>query len=210
MKGGEFKKAVQILAGTYDKDILSIEVATITSVDTSSGSPTQWTCAATPESGIATTPITGILLSAVPCSNGFILVPAVGSNVILAITTRNDVYVLMTSEVDQLIFYRDNNDGTFQKFTIDSSGITMGDGSFGGLVKLVDTSNPSNGLLTRINAIESFIKTLQTAINTWVPNPGDGGAALKTALTTWLGSTAPSTNRGMLENTKIVHGIPIT
>src|SRR5581483_6049291 len=97
-KAAELKKLIQILAGTYDKDTRSLEVAVVNSVNT-----TDWSCAATPTSGNAQTPITDIRLSAEPASNGFILVPAEGSTVILDITLRNDVYVLMCSEVDQVI-----------------------------------------------------------------------------------------------------------
>lgn len=204
-KAAELKKQIQILAGTYDKDIVSIEVATINSVDL-----TNWSCTATPVSGLATTPITDIMLTAEPSSNGFVLVPAVGSNVILAITLRNDIYVLMTSEVDQFIFYRDNGNATFHSFVIDNDGITTGDGTFGGMVKLVDPVDPTAGVLARLNALESFVGTLKTAMAGWIPVPGDGGAALKVALIAWLATITPSTTRTQLENTTFNQGNPLT
>lgn len=203
-KAAELKKAIQILAGTYDKDIISIEVCVVNSVDT-----TNWLCTATPTSGEAPTQITDIMMSAEQASNGFVLVPVVGSTIIVAITLRNDVYVLMTSEVDQVIYYRDNGDGTFHSFVWNANGFQEGDGSYGGMIKLLD-SNIQYGLLARLNAIESFISTLQTAINGWVPVPNDGGAALKTALAAWLGSTAPSTTRPMIENPDFTHGKKLT
>lgn len=38
-------------------------------------------------------------------------------------------------------------------------------------------------------SVQARFDALKTAINGWVPVPNDGGAALKTALTTWLGQS---------------------
>jgi hypothetical protein len=213
-----YKKLIQQLAGTYDKDYIEFEIAQVDAVDISGSSPTQWTITCHPVSGIAQTPANGVAgpnytdvqLSAELGSNGFILVPTVGSNVILAVTLRNEIYVFMTSEVDQLIFYRDNGGGTFHSFVINSSGITTGDGSFGGIPKLLDPSDPTAGVLARLNALESFVGTLKTAMGVWTPVAGDGGAALKAAIATWLASTTPNTTRTQLENKTFTQGKPLT
>lgn len=199
-KAAELKKIIQILAGTYDKDFLSFELATIDTIDTN-----EWTCTATPVSGLAQTEITDIQLSAELSSNGLILVPKIGSNVILAITLRNEVYVMMCSEVDQLIFYRDNGDNTFQSFIINGDGIAMGDGSYGGLV-IGDTST---GLQAQINNLNAQVQALIKLLTTWIVTPNDGGAALKAAAISALPGL-PNADFSQILSSHIKHGKPLT
>lgn len=175
---GDIQRAVQILAGTYDKDLISFEVAQIITVDTSN-----WTCQAKLVSSTAQNIITNIQLSAEQASNGFIQVPKEKSNVILATTFRNEIYVFMCSEIDALVFHQLNSDGkTYEEFVINCNsstklplGITISDGStngiamnsagtiqvndgtFGGIVKLVDPNNSNAGVLARLNNIEAWI-----------------------------------------------------
>lgn len=61
----------------------------------------------------------------------------------------------------------------------------------------------SSSLVTRQNNSENKINALITAINTWVPAAGDGGAALKVALTAWLTSMVPVTTLNDIKNDSI-------
>lgn len=61
----------------------------------------------------------------------------------------------------------------------------------------------SSSLVTRQNNSENKINALITAINAWVPAAGDGGAALKVALTAWLTTTVPVTTINDIKNDQI-------
>lgn len=146
---GTIQRAIQILAGTYDKDLLSFEVAQVTAVDTAN-----WLCTATLVSGTVQTTYNNVQLTAEKASNGFIQVPKVNSNVILAITWRNEVYVFMCSEVDALVFHQLNSDGTtYEELVINCNsgfnaalplGIQITDGGGNGIVITSGTGAPSN------------------------------------------------------------------
>lgn len=110
---GAVQKAIQMLAGTYDKDVITLEVAQITAVDTAN-----WLCTAQLVSGTAQNILTNIQLTAELASNGFVQVPRVGSNVILVTTFRNEVYIFMCSEIDALVFHQLNSDGSYEEFVI--------------------------------------------------------------------------------------------
>jgi hypothetical protein len=135
---GTIQRAIQMLAGTYDKDKLDFELANIISVDTQN-----WQCKAQLISGTKQTIYSNVQLTSEVASNGFVQVPKVGSNVILAITWRNEVYVFMCSEVDALVFHQANNDDnkTFEEFVICCNsdlnlplGIQLTDGGGNGIV----------------------------------------------------------------------------
>jgi hypothetical protein len=137
-----------MLAGTYDKDLLSFEVAKVISVDTAN-----WLCTAQLVSGTVQTTYTNIQLTAEQASNGFIQVPKVSRNVILAITWRNEVYVFMCSEIDALVFHQKNTDGSYEEFVINCNanfnsalplGIQLVDGGGNGVVITSGTGAPSN------------------------------------------------------------------
>lgn len=189
---GDINKLIQQICGVYNKDLLSIEIATVQTVDLD-----EWTCTAIPQSGIAQTLITGIQFSAELSSNGFILVPAIGSNIIVVQTLRNENYVFMCSEVDQFIFYCDNGDGTFQSFVINKNGITLGDGSYGGI--------PIDGkILSNLGSLLTYMNSQFTAIATALNGLGGGlGAPITEGM-------ANSPTMESTQNKEINHGIPIT
>jgi len=65
---------------------------------------------------------------------------------------------------------------------------------------------PQSDIATHLNTIENKINALITAVNAWTPVPNDGGAALKTALTTWLGSSLTNTTQANISSTVTFHG----
>jgi len=79
-----------------------------------------------------------------------------------------------------------------------SAGLELNGNSFGGLVKVSPTVN-------KLNAIENKINQLIGLISGWVPAAGDGGAALKTLLTTWASSILVTTVVANLENPNVKH-----
>jgi hypothetical protein len=130
------------------------------------------------------TPINGdaeffdVLLNA-DADKGFTLIPKDGSVVIVQQTSQATAYVSMVSKVDQIYLAGDAN---------------------GGLVKV-------NDLVSKLNRIENDINVLKLVFSTWVPVPTDGGAALKTAATAWLGQQIlPITTINDLSNNTVKHG----
>jgi|SRR6185312_16019029 len=218
---GAIQRAVQILAGTYDKDLLSFEVAKVQSVDTQN-----WLCSAQLVSSNVQTVYNNIQLTSEKTSNGFIQVPKINSNVILAITWRNEVYVFMCSEVDALVFHQKNSDGSYEEFVIStttgtgntplplgiqlvdgggngivisSSGtIKINDGSYGGLV----IANGANGLQNQLNNMNAQLQEIITLLQT---NPY---LSLQTAANAAGFGTPvlPAANFSSIINTDVTHG----
>ncbi len=60
--------------------------------------------------------------------------------------------------------------------------INLGDQSAADFVAL------AGKVLTELNKLASDVNSLKTVFSAWIPVPNDGGAALKTAATTWFGS----------------------
>lgn len=110
-------------------------------------------------------------------SSGVLIIPSVGSVVMLEQTSINSGYITMYSEVDEIVFL---------------------DGTNGGLVKVSE-------LVDKINTIENDINTLKNAFSSWVTVPNDGGAALKAITSSWSGQQMQPTQVSDLENEKVKH-----
>lgn len=104
--------------------------------------------------------------------------PAVGSTVFLARVSDFDFYVIGYSRVDLVSF---------------------GDGTFGGMVKVIE-------LTQKLNNLENDINTLKQAFAAWVTVPNDGGAALKAIAATWFGASLTPTIQSEIENENLTHG----
>jgi hypothetical protein len=124
---------------------------------------------------------------------GFVLFPAVGSDVIIGQMSSGGWFVSMYSVLDSLMLKVET-----QTMEVSKDGFVWNGGSLGGLVKIAD-------LVSKLNALEQDINSLKTAFSAWVPVPNDGGAALKTAAGSWSGSQLVQTQKGDLEDTKITH-----
>ncbi len=109
--------------------------------------------------------------------SGVLIVPKVGSKVIVTMVNTTLGYVSCYGEVEEIIFLNGDN---------------------GGVVKVSD-------LVTKLNNLENDINNLKSLIGAWVPVLGDGGTALKTALTTWFGDPLTPTTESELENDKFKH-----
>jgi hypothetical protein len=117
------------------------------------------------------------LQSDLSLTGGICIFPKVDSNVIIGFLHKTQAFVMLYSEIDQII---------------------INGGQLGGLVKIQD-------LVTRINTIENDVNALKQVLTTWVPVASDGGAALKAAATSWAGSTLQNTTVSQIEDTKVTH-----
>ena len=147
---------------------------------------------------IGTLELTDVRLRAVLNSESdkIVVTPKRGSRVLVADLSGgsySDLAVLSYSEAEKVEVVIEQT-----TCTIDKDGIVMNGGNNGGLVNIDD-------LVAHINTIEDDINNLKTALSGWTPAPNDGGAALKTAITTWFGTPIANTQKSDFEDTKITH-----
>jgi hypothetical protein len=86
--------------------------------------------------------------------------------------------------------------GEVQTFSLNAVETIFNDGLNDGLVKL-------NPLLEKINNLENEVNSLKQILLAWTPVPSDGGAALKTAVSTWAATNMVMTQKSDLENPAI-------
>jgi hypothetical protein len=131
MSDRSIREAVQWLAGTKLSDnVYSLE-ATVKSVDEGAR-----TCVCQIVSGKVNNILDGVQLMA-GVDDGFLIIPAVGSNVKIIKSDFTDAYIAQYSEVDKIIFRG---------------------GDLGGLVKVISN-------VQRLNLIENKINSLLAAYN---------------------------------------------
>lgn len=122
--------------------------------------------------------LTDVKLRATEGSNGFLIVPADNSQVLISrVMGTDDFFVSMFSEVAEVM---------------------INGGENGGLINI-------EAHVSRMNAIEQDINSLKQIIADWVPTANDGGAGFKTAAATWAGQQLQETARGQLEDITITH-----
>jgi len=142
-----YKTAIQMLAGTFNRDLVDLLICTVDSI-----SDDQFTCDCTPISGNAKTSIPGVKLNAEK-NAGFLIIPKVGSTIVLATSTRNNYFVLLYSDIDKVICIIDANNS----YEFSSSGFIWNDGTLGGLVNI-------NILLNKLHTLEGFVNNVKTAV----------------------------------------------
>lgn len=76
--------------------------------------------------------------------------------------------------------------------------IAINGGKLGGLINIEQ-------LTEKLNTIEDDINSLKNVMSTWTPVAQDGGAALKTSVSTWAGQTLTKSQRGDYEDETIKH-----
>lgn len=182
MKDREIEESIQKLAGTYQKDIVSLKLCTVTSVDKESR-----TCECTPISGNADTTIPKVRLMA-EANDGFLVLPKAGSTVMVALSSRGYAYVFMYSDIDE-VNITIGEAGNYTSFDIKDGLQQFNDGSFGGMVKIVALTTKLNNLITQLTAQLGLIATGIAA---------GGGSYTPGTLSTF--------NKIDYENIKITHG----
>jgi hypothetical protein len=168
------KEGIQRLAGTWGKDYVSIIEAEVISVD-----ETTRTAIAKPLSGDYNANII-INLLANP-NDGFILIPSVASTVIVAMTNKNDYFVVQFSDIDKVRI----TIGQFEILMTENE-LLLGDGSLDGLVKISDLVTKLNNIENRLNIIGTWAATVTPPLTVTPLTP---------------------TIKADLENTKIKQGI---
>jgi hypothetical protein len=169
--------AVAKLAGTFQKDPVSIVLCTVDSVDNGAQ-----TCDCTPIGGDATTSIPSVQLTS-EANDSFTIFPSVGSTVLVCFSIRNGAYIMTQSDIDDIVCVVNN---VFQ----------FNDGSYGGLTR-------SDKLTIKLNNIESLLNNLIVIFNAHT-HPVSGASTL--IPTTQETNTLNLTQQSQIENTRITHG----
>ncbi len=177
----ELSDIIKMHAGTLFTDIVGIQVCTVNSVDMDAQ-----TCDCTPITGDSDAEIPNIQLSAEPDDMGFILFPEVGSTVIVGMSQKNIPFILMYSAIDTAYLITD----TLTRFN---------DGSYGGLVKVIELTN-------KINALENLVNNILNTLKTTTIPLAPSGTYPFAPLYASLSDITPITQRGDIENTTITHG----
>lgn len=139
-------------------------------------------------------PLLGVNLQADQQSgHGVVAFPAVGSYVVVSFLSESAAVVVLAETVEKIVLKIGATTAEVTDGKIEING-----GGLGGLVVSGKTTD-------KLNALESEINELKTAIAAWVPVAQDGGAVLKTALTAWAGQPLTPTVAADLENSKITH-----
>lgn len=141
----ELREAIRQLAGTQFDIGVNVALAEVISVDSDNA-----TCVCQLINGITTAEQKTVSLMA-DNDDGLLIIPSIGSTVIVAWTKRMLPYIAMFSEIQDVF--------------LDASGIIqMNQGVFGGLVKVQD-------LVARLNNIENAFNALNAKVNGLAPTP---------------------------------------
>lgn len=158
-------------------------------------------------------PVLGVNLQAnQEATLGVVFFPRVGSYVAVAMLSGYAAgVVVLTEDVESIEV--NINDGTKLTITeggislavkdgttldIDDSAAVFNGGDLGGLINVAD-------LTDRLNTIEKDINNLKSVMSSWVPVSQDGGAALKSAVTSWAGKQLTLSQRGDYEDEAVKH-----
>lgn len=186
------EEAVQKLAGTYLKDLVQVFVCKVDSVD-----KVKRTCDCTPIGGDAATSLPGVRLM-VENNDGFLVIPSVGSSVVVALSTKGLAYIYQFSDIDEVLIYVEGTPNP-TTFNLKQGLIQFNDGSFAGLVKVIELTQKLNNLENKVNDI---ITKYDTHTHAGVQT-GGGSTATPSAIVT--GTLTPTT-QSEIENTLIKHG----
>jgi hypothetical protein len=139
------RQAIQQLAGTHLTDKVHIAVAEVVSVDLDA-----YTCTVNQVHGKTSAERKTVSLMA-DVGDGWLLVPAIGSTVIISWSDRQLPYVAMFSDL--------------QDVYLDALGkITLNQGTEGGIPKV-------RSLVTQLNLIENAFNALNAKVNGLAPTP---------------------------------------
>jgi len=175
----EIKEAVKHLADTHLKDDVKFVDCTVDSVDVDAG-----TCSATPIGENNPTQIINIELEAEVC-DGLLIIPVVNSTISVIYSTRNTPYVYKFSDIDSVVY----SGNTWQ----------FGDGSFEGLVKVIELTSKINNLESLFNQILQILKTTSIPL---APSGTYPFAPLYAAIL----SINPLTKKEDISNPNVTHG----
>ena len=127
--------------------------------------------------------------------DGIYLVPEQGSTVLIGIIANDPdtAFVLKASTITKIKFKIEG-----QTLEVTSNGFVINGGNLDGITKIAQ-------VVSKLNALENDINSLKSAFSSWVVVANDGGAALKTAASSWYGSTLANTTKSDLEDENVKH-----
>lgn len=166
--GNQIAEAIKKMAHPIFKDDYGI-VCTVDSIDL-----TLLTCVCSPVNG--ETSIPGVRLQAQK-DNGIVVLPVIGSKVVVQPLNEITGYVALFSQVDTIAYF---------------------DGSFGGWVKATE-------LKTQLDKTNAVVQAIVDTLTGWTPVANDGGAALKAFFPTKLLAKVVG-DFSNIQNSKITHG----
>jgi len=180
----KIREGLKDLASNYGPD--AIIPVTVTSVDT-----VNYMCDCTADDGLD---IPQVLYKNFSDGNvDLIMQPAVNSRIWVGRINNTEEWIMLKPGKMDYVAIKSGA----ALFELTSGIIKMNGGDNGGLVL-------KEGLIEKLNTIESSLNTLKTLMQDWIPAPGDGGAALKTLITTWAGTALTETVAADIENTNIL------
>lgn len=180
---GQIRSAIVKMAGQSD----AMQEATVQSVDIASR-----TCICSAITGNASIEITARLMAEV--DDGFLLVPTVGSTVIVSYSKAVAPYISLFSQVDKVVLISGD-----YGLEINADGVKINDGSDGGLVKVKE-------LTDRLNKLEDALGDLISKFNTHTHAGVTTGSGVSGTTATPSTKTVTQTDRADLENTTVTHG----
>jgi hypothetical protein len=206
MTNRQIIESIQRMAGTLLKDNVSVFAATVDSVNEE-----KRTCTVTSVTGQGAMTVENVQLMA-SVDDGFLLIPVVDSNVIVAYSTYNKPFIALFSGIEKVLLVAGENNASIQvdadgllfeiadtKIKISDGEIKLNDGSMGGLVKVIQLTQKLNNLENKVNQlITAYNSHVHTGVTT-----GPGSSAITPST---VSGTLTPTNRGDIENEKIVHG----
>jgi hypothetical protein len=146
--------------------------------------------------------IIGIRLN-VNANDSLMIVPAVGKDILVLMTTNKEYYMVAWSDIDKIIIQIDSNISLIGN----SSGWIFNDGHNKGLVKLIPLVQDINTQITRINNIVTALTTLAASMTAIGGSPVLGtalGAAITSAIST-ITTPIPAETQANLEDKKVTH-----
>lgn len=100
---GPIRDAIAQLAGTYQKDDVYMVACTVTDVN----EPTR-TCTCTSITGKSNTELQNVQLMA-EVDDGMLLIPSIGSTIIVGYSKRNVPYIALFSQIDKVVIVTGNS-----------------------------------------------------------------------------------------------------
>lgn len=197
-------ESIQRISGSQLTDKVSFFAAIVDSVDEDSR-----TCTATTLNSQGEVTMENIKLMG-SVDDGFLLIPALDSTIIIGYSTMNEPFVAQFSAIDKVVIIVGTNNVSIEitndeilienkdsKLALSDSLIKFNEGNLGGLVKVEQ-------ILEKINNLESKVNAIITAFNSHVHTGVTTGAGSSAVSPTQVSGALTPTTKSEIENTKIV------
>lgn len=154
-------------------------------------------CDVRPSDGGAVFHDVRLKVAATDDDGGTYAIPNVGSKVLMAMldNNQNSMVVVQVEDVKEYVV---KVRGGAELRVLPNGAVSINGEAYGGLVKVQE-------LRTELGKVNTYLEALRTAIQTCIISPGDGGAALKTAMAGAISGTQLPTYTN-IESTKTKHG----